>query len=102
MPFVLGGILEEPGFDEKGLIPQAALPLSSFRFTVTSPICISWKSFKREGPVKVFFQEEQVNQRMEVEKRDKKSVPRNGVGCGNPNKGKKVNCMSLSCYKETP
>lgn len=63
--------MEEPGFDEKGLIPQAALLLNSLRFTVTSPICISWKSFKREGPVKVFFQEEQVNQRMGVEKRDK-------------------------------
>lgn len=37
-----------------------------------------------------------------MKRETKKSVPRNGVGCGNPNKGKKADCMSLSCYKETP
>lgn len=56
MPFVLGGVLEETGFDDRGpfislsanekaLIPQVTLLLNSLRFNVTSLICISSKIF---------------------------------------------------------
>lgn len=47
MPFVFGGVLEDPGFDEKGLIPQAVLVLNYLRFNVTSPIYISCKIFSK-------------------------------------------------------
>lgn len=56
MPYDLGGVLEELGFDERGpfisfsanekdLIPQAALLLNYLRFNVPSSICIRCKIF---------------------------------------------------------
>lgn len=42
MPFVFGGVLEDPGFDEKELIPQ-----NYSRLNVTSPIFVSCKIFSK-------------------------------------------------------
>lgn len=47
MPFVFGGVLEDPGFDEKELIPQAVLLLNYSRLNVTSPIFVSCKIFSK-------------------------------------------------------
>lgn len=40
--------------------------------------------------MRVFFQEQQVKQKMGVKKGEEKSVTQNGAGCGDSNKEKKV------------